>query len=395
MRHVTACFSILAALATSTVGCLGSSPVQGTSSTSSETTGSSTTGSGTAGTAGTGGATGTGGSTSSVGGAATTSTSTGTTSTSTTSASTGSGGPPGGTEYAPYFYTWGWGNAAYPFTSLVDLKAKSGLAGITLAFVLSDGGCAPSQDIQQHLDDVNAFRAAGGKVKASFGGANGTYLENACPDAASLAAAIGAFVDQTGITDLDFDVEQYGAMNDGVNLLRAQAFKLAQDQKGIQVSFTLPADPRDKWDTPGGVPAASLDVVKTVLAAGVTISHMNLMTMDYGGYYSDGKAMGDLAVSALTDAKAQLQSVIPGLGDAAAWRMLGATPMIGQNDVTTEVFSVADAQILAGFAKQNQLGLVAFWAINRDQPGSGDLGLYSEAESSTFAFHQVFQTVTQ
>ncbi len=136
-------------------------------------------------------------------------------------------------------------------------------------------------------------------------------------------------------------------------------------------------------------------MIKAAVQAGVTISHVNLMTMDYGGYYSSGKAMGDLAISALTDAKAQLQSVIPNLTDAAAWKMLGATPMIGQNDVSSEVFTLADAQNLAAFAKQKKLGLVAFWAINRDQPGSGSLGLYSQAESSVFAFHNVFKAVTQ
>jgi chitinase len=305
------------------------------------------------------------------------------------------GGTSSGTEYAPYFYTWGWGNSAYPFTSLADLKNKSGLSGVTLAFVLSNGGCAPTQDIQQHMSDVNAYRQSGGKLKASFGGADGTYLENACGDAGSLAQAIGSFVSQTGITDLDFDVEQGGAMTADVNARRAQALKMVQDQKGIKVAFTLAAFPRDKWNTPGGVTAPSLEVIKAAVQAGVTISHVNLMTMDYGGYYSNGKAMGDLAISALTDAKAQLQSVIPNLGDAAAWKMLGATPMIGQNDVSSEVFTLADAQNLAAFAKQKKLGLVAFWAINRDQPGSGSLGLYSGVNGGNFDFHKIFVTVTQ
>lgn len=316
-------------------------------------------------------------------------------SSSSSASSSGGGGASGGTDYAPYFYTWGWGSSAYPFTSLVDLKNKSGLNGVTLAFVLSSGGCAATGDIQRHQGDVSAFRNAGGKLKASFGGAHGTYLENACPDAASLARALGAFVDQTGISDLDFDVEQGGAMNAATNQKRAAAFKQLQDRKGVKVSFTLAALPRDKWGTPGGVTAPSLDVLEAAVQAGVSISHVNLMAMDYGDSYSGGHTMGDLAVSALTDAKAQLQSLIAGLTDAQAWAMLGATPMIGRNDVSTEVFTLADAQTLATFAKQQHLGLVAFWAINRDQPGSGSLGLYSQAETAVFAFHKVFRTVTQ
>jgi hypothetical protein len=48
---------------------------------------------------------------------------------------------------------------------------------------------------------------------------------------------------------------------------------------------------------------------------------------------------------------------------------------------------------VASFAKQKHLGLVAFWAINRDQPGSGSLALYSGVNGSTFDFHQAFKSV--
>lgn len=375
---------IVPALWQETSNCGDGSSGSGSSSSGSSSSGGP--GCGTGGGSGAGGGNGAGGS-SGVGGSS---------SSSSGSGSSGSGDPGGGnsgTDYAPYFYTWGWGNPAYPFTGLADLHAKSGLGGVTLAFVLSSGGCGATQDVQQHQGDVDAFRAAGGKVKASFGGANGTYLENACGDAGSLAQAIGAFVDSTGIEDLDFDVEQGGAMGPDVNQRRAQALKMAQDQKGIQVAFTLAAFPRDKWGTPGGMTAASVDVVKAAVAAGVQISHVNLMTMDYGGYYSSGKAMGDLAISALTDANDQLRAIIPGLSEAGAYAMLGATPMIGQNDVQGETFTLADAQSLTNFAKQKQLGLVSFWAINRDQPGSGSLGLYSGVNTGTFDFHAIFKTV--
>src|SRR4051812_6824121 len=45
-------------------------------------------------------------------------------------------GGSGTTEVAPYFYSWGWGNPAYPFTGLADLRAKTGLPAVTVAFVL-------------------------------------------------------------------------------------------------------------------------------------------------------------------------------------------------------------------------------------------------------------------
>jgi chitinase len=313
--------------------------------------------------------------------------------TTTTGGGGGTTGGSGNTDYAPYFYTWGWGNSAYPFTSLVDLAGKSGLKSVTLAFVLSSGGCVATNDIQQHQSDVNAFVSQGGRLKASFGGANGTYLESACPDANSLAKAIVDFVMATGIKDLDFDVEEPNAMNPTLDQMRAQAFKIVQNQVGAKISLTLPAIPRDKWNTPGGMTNTALDVVKAAVQAGVDISHVNLMTMDYGGYYSTGKAMGDLAISAVNDANDQLVATIPGLTKAAAYQKLGATPMIGQNDVSSENFGLADAQNLTNFAKQNKLGLISFWAINRDQPGSGNLALYSGDDPSVFAFHNIFRAV--
>ena len=374
--------STLAFLAATVAGCSGNETTTGSSGSGGSGSGGATSSS--SGEGGSGGATST--ASSSGAGGASTSTSTG------TSTGTG-GGEVGGTEYAPYFYTWGWGNPAYPFTSLVDLHAKAGLSGITLAFVLSDGGCKATSEIQQHQSDVDAFRAAGGKVKASFGGANGTYLESACPDADSLAQAIQDFVGATGVTDLDFDVEQPGTLSDVLDQKRAKALKMVQDNLGIKVALTLACTPTDPQNNPGGLSAASLGVVKAMIAAGVTLSHVNLMTMDYGGYYSNGKAMGALAISALEDTRAQLQASIPALGDDAAYRLLGVTPMIGVNDVASEVFSLADAATVASFAKQKHLGLVAFWAINRDQPGSGSLGLYSGVNGAAFDFYQAFKTV--
>jgi chitinase len=301
----------------------------------------------------------------------------------------------GTTEYAPYFYTWGWGNPAYAFTSLVDLKAKANLRAVTLAFVLSSNGCSAGiQEIEQHKDDIDEFRRKGGRIKASFGGANGTYLETTCSNATSLAQALKSFIDKTGITDLDFDVEQSGAMTEAINQRRAAALQALQHARpNTRVSFTLAALPRDRNNTPGGLSAAALEVVKASVAGGVAIHRVNLMTMDYGPYFSSGRSMGELTESALTDAHAQLRTVMPALTEDQAWGMLGATPMIGMNDVVGEVFDLGDAQRVARFARQKRLGLISFWAINRDQACTSGLAICSGKNRGTFDFHNIFKTV--
>jgi len=236
---------------------------------------------------------------------------------------------------------------------------------------------------------MKAFIAAGGHVKASFGGADGTYVESQCSDAASLATALEDFVDTTGITDLDFDIEQDAVLTDAMNEMRGQALATAQASKHIQVAFTLAANP-----PPGALTTQGLSVVSHAISAGVKVAHVNLMTMDYGDSYG-GQPLAPVAIGSLTDANAQLVSLVPGLSKSAAWQMLGVIPMIGKND-DSEVFSLDDAKTLAAFAVQNQLGLVSFWSIDRDQvcPSGADYNSCSTVDTTSFQFDTIFQTVT-
>jgi chitinase len=45
---------------------------------------------------------------------------------------------------------------------------------------------------------------------------------------------------------------------------------------------------------------------------------------------------------------------------------MGATVMIGQNDVKAESFSTADARALAAFAREKGIARVSTWSLNRD-----------------------------
>ncbi len=298
------------------------------------------------------------------------------------------------TDYAPYFPTWIWGGSGYAITGLADLASKSGLKEVTIAFVLSNGGCNTTQDIEQNASDVKAFIAAGGHVKASFGGADGTYIDAKCTTAAAWATALEDFVDSTGITDLDFDIEQDPVLTDSVNQMRGQALKLAQDAKGIQVAFTLAANPHTS-SSEGGLTSQGISVVSSAISAGVKVSHVNLMTMDYGDSFA-GKPLAPVAIGSLTDANAQLLKAVPGLTKAQAWAMLGVIPMIGKND-DSEVFSLADAKTLAAFAETNALGLVSFWSIDRDQvcPKGGDFNSCSTVDTSNFAFNAILSATAE
>jgi GH18 family chitinase len=320
-------------------------------------------------------------------------------------------GAPSATLFAPYFYTWGHSNAVYPVQTLREVQDKAGVQAVHLAFGLADpfgamlGGsnCKLTNDgfvnfVETSMAaDVAAFKARGGRVVMSFGGANGLNVESdqACATDDALFHLLDGFVARTGITELDFDAEQPDILAAPINQKRARVLaRLQRVRPEVKISFTLASTPADRWAA-GGLNASSLDAVRAAINAGVKLTTVNLMVMDFGGYYSSGKAMGDLAISALEGTHAQLRTLLPARTDAELWQMLGATPMIGQNDVPSEQFTLEDARKLAAFARSRKLGLLSFWAIQRDQPcpAGGGLAICSNVNSSPFEFSAVFNAL--
>ena len=66
--------------------------------------------------------------------------------------------------------------------------------------------------------------------------------------------------------------------------------------------------------------------------------------------------------------------------------------MIGQNDQSGEIFTLADAQSLLTFAQQKQIGLLSFWSMQRDRPGS-DYNECSTVNTSDYQFANIFKVV--
>jgi hypothetical protein len=66
--------------------------------------------------------------------------------------------------------------------------------------------------------------------------------------------------------------------------------------------------------------------------------------------------------------------------------------MIGVNDVTTEVFTVADAQAVEDFAVANGVGMLSMWSLQRDNPGTpGQVsGSTSGLSDPAYSFSNIF-----
>src|SRR5215475_5322874 len=108
---------------------------------------------------------------------------------------------------APYAELW---NSS---STLMSAYNATGNKYYTLAFVISDGSCNATFNGDTSITDagwnsaINSLRGVGGDVIASFGGASGTELAQACTSVASLQTQYQRVIDQLNLTRVDLDIE--------------------------------------------------------------------------------------------------------------------------------------------------------------------------------------------
>ncbi|MEW1868991.1 cellulose binding domain-containing protein [Streptomyces caelestis] len=304
-----------------------------------------------------------------------------------TAGPTGSTGTGTTAGFAPYVDT-----SLFPAFDLVASAEATGVKEYNLAFVTDGGGCTPRWGGVSGLGDnavagqIGALRAKGGDVRVSFGGAAGSELGTTCASADALAAAYEKVVNAYDLTKVDFDVEGGALPNAAANTRRARAIaKLQKAHPDLDVSFTLPVMPE-------GLTQDGVNLLADAKENGVRIDAVNIMAMDYGPAYSDD--MGAYAEQAATATQAQLKGVLA-LSDADAWKTVAVTPMIGVNDVVTEVFEVDDATQLVDFARSKGLGRLSMWSGARDRQCPGGAKPAADPTCSSilqdgFAFTKAF-----
>ncbi len=209
----------------------------------------------------------------------------------------------------------------------------------------------------------------GGQADISFGGAANTELATGCTDKVALAGAYSAVIDRYKTTTIDLDIEGANLSNVAGGERRAAAIKTVQDKRhsagnDLAVWVTLAV-------SPAGLTDAGIAAVKQLLDAGVTLAGVNAMTMDYGQSKDASQSMAKASIAALNATHDQVAALYRDQGvvmtTAAVWAKIGATPMIGQNDVIDEVFTLDDAVELNAFAQEKQLGRMSMWSMNRDR----------------------------
>ena len=292
--------------------------------------------------------------------------------------------------FAPYVDT-GLSN-----TTLTTVAADYGTQFFTLAFA-NGSGCQwslPNQSGWQ--SQVSALQAEGGDVSISFGGyavdTNGTDLGAQCSSAAAMATQVENVVTTFNVSHLDFDIESNEQYNSSDLALTAQALAQVRswasaNGEQLTISYTIPV-------LPTGLTSTGESILTTALANGFTPNIVNIMTMDFG---TSGTEMGAAANQALDAVASQLESIY-GISSSAANAMLGNTPMIGQNDTSGEIFTLADATTVESYAAQQGIAWLSFWAEGRDNdgcPGSTTASsTCSGISQSDGAFTAAFQSFT-
>jgi chitinase len=249
---------------------------------------------------------------------------------------------------------------------------------VVLSFIVSapDGPCTPTWGGVITLDEASAsldldrkiarLQHQGGDAAVAFGGELNHDLATSCTDVDKLTAAYAKVIDRYHISTIDLDVELANVSDRASRQRRANAIrKLQVDRKAsgksLAIWLTLPV-------SPNGLTEDGQSTVGEMLRTGVDLAGVNAMTMDYGGSPPGG--MLDATTGALTATQRELRILYRRAGtelsSATVWSKLGATPMIGQNDVPGEVFGLDAAKGLNEFVLSHGIGRVSMWSLNRD-----------------------------
>ncbi len=259
---------------------------------------------------------------------------------------------------APYEYL-GWGSPQPPASVL----AETGLHSVTLAFILSHGACEPRWDGTRPLTGgpdqaaIEAVRAAGGEVDASFGGWSGAKLGISCKTPTQLAAAYQKVISAYALNAIDIDIEHTEVASAAVRKRVVAALAIVQrEDPALQISVTFATGE-------GGPEASGRSLIADAAAIGLRPTAWTVMPFDFGPPRSD---MGRASIRGVEALERELAGAFH-LDEAAAYAVTGISSMNGHTDEASETVTVADFDTMLAFAEQHRLARFTFWAVNRDR----------------------------
>jgi hypothetical protein len=304
--------------------------------------------------------------------------------------------------FAPYYEMYD------TSTDLAALSQQSGSRYLSLAFLetAASGSCTAYWDgdstepiaSSSYGSDIADIQAHGGNVIPSFGGytadTTNTDIADSCTSVPAIAAVYESLITTYNVPRIDLDVEADSLTNTaGINrrneaIAMVEAWAAAHHRR-IQFSYTLPTFPT-------GLTSSGYAVLQNAVADGAKISTVNLLTFDY--YIGTLQDMVADTESAADGLFSQLQSLYPTAPARQLWHMIGVTEMPGIDDFgPDETFTTANAVTILHWAQQQGIGLISFWALQRDNggcPGTKGAGTCSGVNQPTWYFSHVFEHFT-
>jgi len=301
--------------------------------------------------------------------------------------------------FAPYYEMYD------TSTDLASLSQQSGAGYLSLAFLetAAPGSCTAYWDgdtsepiaPSSYGSDIARIQADGGNVIPSFGGytadTTNTDIADSCASVPAIAQVYESLITTYNVPRIDLDVEAdsltdtagINRRNEAIAMVEAWA---AAHHRRIEFSYTLPT-------FPSGLTSSGYAVLQNAVADDAKISTVNLLTFDYYlGTEQDMVADTESAADGLFN---QLQPLYPTAAARQLWHMIGVTEMPGIDDFgPDETFSTADAVMIVHWAQQRGIGLLSFWALQRDNggcPGTKGAGTCSGVSQPTWYFSHVFE----
>lgn len=248
----------------------------------------------------------------------------------------------------------------YPPPNLEELAGGDVHRVFTLAYVTSCGGVPAwagvvTTDTLYMADQIRALRVAGGDVIVSFGGPDGPDLAEdvACPrELSKLFESVTDAYDARWI-----ECAPYGSAlaAEAVQTRNAALARFQKRRPGVVVSYALPA-------TPTGLTADAVDVLRDAARAGVRVDVVTVLAQNFGDEAAPNPSgyMARYVRQSVLNSRAKV-------AECFAHATLGVCPMIGVNDVASEVFGLEEAEAIAQFASDlGWIRHVSYWNANRD-----------------------------
>jgi chitinase len=292
-----------------------------------------------------------------------------------------------GVAVAPYEYL-GWGSPQAP----TSVMSATGVKWLTLAFMLSDGGCNPKWDGSRALTGgsdqsaINKIRSAGGDVVVSFGGWSGNKLGEHCSSASALAGAYQKVIDAYKLKAIDIDIEATEMSNGTVRQRVVDALKTVKSKNsGIKTYITMGTPPT-------GPDSDGTDLIKKGAAAGLANDGWVVMPFDFGGHSG---SMGNVSKTAADGLKNAVKNAYH-YSDSVAYTHIGISSMNGKTDESDETVTTGDFNTILSYAQSHHIARLTFWSVNRDRQCSsgGASDSCSGVSQSAYAYTKIFAKYT-